>query len=253
MLEKQALRYLAAQVPDQALRAKLTPEYRIGCKRILLSNDYFAALQQPNAELVTSAIREVSPRGIVTADGVEHPLDAIVLATGFNASETYAPFPLRGRGGEELTERWKPGAEAYLGTTVSGYPNFFMLGGPNTSLGHSSVVFMVESQIAYILDALRVLRSRGLKTIEVQRGAQDAFNRRIGKLLGNSVWARGDCASWYQTRSGKLTTLWPGFTFEFRWRTRRFDAENYRLEPMPKREPILRPASGRQVRPGLLS
>jgi cation diffusion facilitator CzcD-associated flavoprotein CzcO len=253
LIEAHALRYLAAQVPDPELRAKLTPSYRVGCKRILLSNDYFSALQKPNAELITSAIREVTPRGIVTADGAEHALDAIVFATGFNAAETYAPFPLRGRGGDELTERWKQGAEAYLGTTVSGFPNFFMLGGPNTSLGHSSIVFMIESQIAYILDALRVLRTRGLKSLEVQRATQDEFNQRIGKHLGNTVWARGDCASWYQTRSGKITTLWPGFTFEYRWRTRRFDVQNYKLEPMPQRVPALRPERARQIRPGLLS
>jgi cation diffusion facilitator CzcD-associated flavoprotein CzcO len=252
-MEALALRYLTAQVPDASLRAKLTPSYRIGCKRILLSNDYFAALQKPNAELITSGIREVTPRGIITVDGTEHELDAIVFATGFHASESYAPFPLRGRGGEELTERWKHGAEAYLGTTVSGFPNYFMLGGPNTNLGHSSIVFMVESQISYIIDALRVLRTRGLKSLEVQRATQDQFNQRIGKRLSRTVWARGGCANWYQTRSGKITTLWPGFTFEYRWRTRRFDQENYRLEPMPQRATARRPATGRHIRPGLLS
>ncbi|HKP62127.1 MAG TPA: NAD(P)/FAD-dependent oxidoreductase [Polyangiales bacterium] len=253
LMEGHALRYLASQVRDPALRAKLTPQHRVGCKRILLSNEYFSALQQPNAELVTSPIRELTPGGIVTEDGAEHGFDAIVFATGFNAAETYAPFPLRGRGGEELTDRWKQGAEAYLGTTVSGFPNFFMLGGPNTSLGHSSVVFMVEAQVAYILDAVRVLRARGLKSLDVQRATQDEFNESLGKRLSQTVWARGGCCSWYQTRSGRITTLWPGFTFEYRLRTRKFDAHNYDLEPMPRREPAVRSAAGRQIRPGLLS
>ncbi|HKU40520.1 MAG TPA: NAD(P)/FAD-dependent oxidoreductase [Polyangiales bacterium] len=252
-LEKQALRYLESQVRDPVLRAALTPSYRIGCKRILLSNEYFAALQRPNAELVTSAISEVTPHGIRTADGREHELDAIVLATGFQAAENLAPFPVRGRNAEELTERWRQGAEAYLGTSVAGFPNFFMLVGPNTSLGHSSMVFMIECQVAYILDALHVLRSRSLKTIEVQRPVQDAFNRKLRERMGATVWATGGCGSWYQTRTGKITTLWPGFTFEFRWRTRRFDAENYTLEPLPARDGALRPAAGRQIRPGLLS
>lgn len=251
-LERIALRHLDQAVPDPVLRAKLTPGYRIGCKRILLSNDYFAALQRENTELVTSGIREVTPTGITTEDGKEHALDAIVLATGFQAAEMLAPFPVRGRGGEELSERWKEGAEAYLGTTLSGFPNLFMLFGPNTALGHNSVVYMMESQMAYVLDALRVLREGRLKTIEVTKNAQAAFNQRLRGKLARTIWATGGCHSWYQTRTGKITTLWPGFTFEFRWRLRRFDVENYRLDPLPKREPV-RVAARRQVRPGALS
>jgi cation diffusion facilitator CzcD-associated flavoprotein CzcO len=252
VLERIALRYLDESVPDPVLRAKLTPGYRIGCKRILLSNDYFAALQRENTELVTSGIREVTPTGITTEDGTVHGCDAIVLATGFQSSEVLAPFPLRGRGGEELGERWKDGAEAYLGTTVSGFPNFFMLLGPNTALGHNSVIYMVESQIAYALNAIRTLRERELKTVEVRRAVQDAFNQRLRGRLARTVWATGGCHSWYQTRTGKITTLWPGFTFEYRWRMRRFDLENYQLDPLPKREPARVPARG-QVRPGALS
>ncbi|HET6339745.1 MAG TPA: NAD(P)/FAD-dependent oxidoreductase [Polyangiales bacterium] len=250
--ERMALRYLDEAVADPVLRAKLTPGYRIGCKRILLSNDYFAALQRKNTELVTSGIREVTPSGITTEDGTEHGYDAIVLATGFKSAEVHAPFPVRGRGGEELGERWKDGAEAYLGTTVSGFPNFFMLLGPNTALGHSSVVYMIESQIMYAVDAIRTLRGRDLKTLEVQKSVQDAFNQRLRGRLARTVWATGGCHSWYQTRTGKITTLWPGFTFEFRWRMRRFDAENYSLDPFPKREPA-RVESRGQVRPGVLS
>jgi cation diffusion facilitator CzcD-associated flavoprotein CzcO len=253
IVERFALRYLEHAVPDPVLRAKLTPGYRIGCKRILLSNEYYPALQRENTELITSEIREVTPSGIVTEDGREHALDAIVLATGFHSSEVFAPFAVRGRGGQELGEAWKDGAEAYLGTTISGFPNFFMLLGPNSALGHSSVVYMIESQIAYIIDALRTLRARELKTLEVRKNVQDTFNQRLHDRLRRTVWATGGCHSWYQTRTGRITTLWPGFTFEYRWRLRRFDAHNYALEPLPAREPARRIATQRSVRPGVLS
>jgi len=253
VLERIALRYLEEAVPDPVLRAKLTPEYRIGCKRILLSNDYFAALQRDNVELVTSSIREVTRGGITTADGREHAVDALVLATGFQAADTFAPFAVRGRSGQELNERWREGAEAYLGTTVPGFPNLFTLAGPNTSLGHSSVVFMIESQIAYVLDAIRILRTRSLKSLEVQQHVSDAFNRRVQRRLARSVWVTGGCGSWYKTKQGKVTTLWPGFTFEFRWRTRRFDVHNYAVEPLVKAEPARRVAATKQIRPGALS
>lgn len=253
VVEKVALRYLEDSVSDPALRAKLTPAYRIGCKRILLSNEYFPALQRPNTELVTTPIREITESGITTEDGREHALDAIVLATGFQSAEVLAPFPVRGRSGEELSERWRDGAEAYLGTTVSGFPNYFMLLGPNTALGHSSVIYMIESQIAYVVDALRMLNERELKTLEVQRSIQDAYNKQLHSRMTRTVWATGGCHSWYQTRTGKITTLWPGFTFEFRWRMRKFDAENYALEPMAKREASERVAAARAVRSGVLS
>jgi cation diffusion facilitator CzcD-associated flavoprotein CzcO len=217
-----------------------------------LSNDYYPALQRSNTELVTDPIREVTSTGITTEDGREHGFDAIVLATGFQAAEMFAPFATRGRGGQELGKLWKQGAEAYLGTVVSGFPNFFMLVGPNTGLGHNSLVYMIESQIAYVLDALRTLRERDLKTLEVQKPVQDAFNRRLRGKLARTVWATGGCQSWYQTRTGKITTLWPGFTFAYRWRLRRFDLHNYAFEPLSKREsaPV---AEHRSMRPRALS
>lgn len=252
VFERMALRHLDQAVADPSLRAKLTPAYRIGCKRVLLSNDYYPALQRDNTELVTDPIREVTRTGITTGDGREHGFDAIVLATGFQAAEMFAPFAVRGRGGRELGELWKQGAEAYLGTAVSGFPNFFMLIGPNTGLGHNSLVYMIESQIAYVLDALRTLRERDLKTLEVQKPVQDAFNRRLRGKLARTVWATGGCHSWYQTRTGKITTLWPGFTFEYRWRLRRFDLHNYELEPLAKREPA-QVVEARSIRPRALS
>jgi cation diffusion facilitator CzcD-associated flavoprotein CzcO len=227
--ERRAREYLAAQVADPTLRAKLTPNYRVGCKRVLISNDYFAALQKPNSALITAGIAEIREHSIATVDGGEHPVDAIVYATGFQAAEQAAPFPVRGRGGRELEDAWRDGAEAYLGITVHGFPNFFVLTGPNTGLGHNSMVFMIESQIQYVLASLAQMRERGLASVEVKRTIQDDFNKQLHARLSDTVWMTGGCSSWYNTRSGKNTTLWPGFTFEYRFRTQRFDAKNYEL------------------------
>jgi cation diffusion facilitator CzcD-associated flavoprotein CzcO len=232
-LSRLAMFNLRRNVKDPALRAKLTPSYTMGCKRILPTNDYLPALQRPNVSLVTDGIAEVRAHSIVTKDGAEHPLDAIVLATGFEASEACAPFDVRGRGGSSLDAAWRDGAEAYLGTTVSGFPNLFLLVGPNTGLGHSSMVFIIESQIAYVLDAVKRMRARGLRSVDVRPDVQSAYNARIQERLKGTVWASG-CVSWYLTGSGKNTTLWPGFTVEYRWRTRRFDAVSYEEQLLSK-------------------
>ncbi len=225
--QRMAKRYLERCVPDPVLREKLTPRYAMGCKRVLLSNDYYQAIQRPNVALVTEGIREVRARSIVTNDGRERDVDALVLATGFQAAEACAPFEVRGRGGRDLSEAWRDGAEAYLGTTVSGFPNLFLIVGPNTGLGHSSMVFMIESQARYVVDALRTMRARGLRAVDVRADAQAAYNREIQARLAKTVWQSGGCTSWYQTRTGKNTTLWPGYTFEFRLRTRAFDPSVY--------------------------
>jgi len=224
-------RYLARSVADPALRARLTPTYRMGCKRVLPTNEYLPALQRDNVELVTDGIAEVRPHGIVTKDGTERDVDAIVLATGFEAAEQVAPFEVHGRDGRELNEVWRDGAEAYLGTTIAGFPNLFLLIGPNTGLGHSSMIFMIESQVAYVLDAIRTMRARRLKLVDLRAEAQQRYNERIQKRLEGTVWSSG-CMSWYLTRTGKNTTIWPGFTFEFRWKTRHFDADAYEMLPL---------------------
>ena len=228
---KLALGHLRRSVPDAALRDKLTPSYTMGCKRVLLSNDYYPALTRDNVELCTEGIQEIRASSIVTRDGRERPVDAIVLATGFQAAEALAPFPVRGRGGRDLDDAWRDGAEAYLGTTVSGFPNLFLIVGPNTGLGHSSMIFMIESQIAYVASALDAMRTGNLKLVDVRADAQARYNQRLTERLARTVWSTGGCESWYRTRSGKNTTLWPGFTFEFRLRTRRFDADRYELVP----------------------
>ncbi|HEU4533234.1 MAG TPA: NAD(P)/FAD-dependent oxidoreductase, partial [Polyangiaceae bacterium] len=237
LVERMARRHLAASVADPALRAKLTPDYRLGCKRVLISDDYYAALARPNVELITAPVAALRPGAVVDAEGREWPADAVVFATGFQAAEAAPPFEVRGRGGADLAEAWRDGPEAFLGTTVAGFPNFFLIVGPNTGLGHSSMVLMIEAQAQYVASAIETMRARGLKAVEVRRGAQDAYNRGLQRRLAGTVWARGGCTSWYQTRAGKNTTLWPGYTFEFRRRTRRFDPRDYELEPLgPARE-----------------
>jgi cation diffusion facilitator CzcD-associated flavoprotein CzcO len=242
VVEQQGLRYLAEQVKDPVLRKKLTPNYRIGCKRVLISNDYFQAVQHPNSELVSDGIAEVRAHSVVTKDGSEHEVDAIILATGFHAAEAVAPFALQGKGGVDLNEHWREGAEAYLGNTVAGFPNLFMLVGPNTGLGHSSMVFMIESQVHYTLEAIKLARQEGLKSLEVRRETQDRFNRELHTRMANTIWATGGCTSWYVTASGKNTTLWPGFTYDFRRRTQRFDAENYLRLPRDEARVLPEPA-----------
>ena len=226
--ERMARRHIEESVADQALADALLPSYTMGCKRVLLSNDYYPALTRDNVELVTAGIDCIEPAGIRTQDGELHECDAIVLATGFQAAEAVAPFQIRGRDGRDLATEWANGAEAYLGTTVSGFPNFFMIVGPNTGLGHSSMVFMIEAQIRYILGALGQLRRKRAKLLDVRPDVQKRYNALLHARLERTVWSSG-CTSWYRTASGKNTTLWPGFTFEFWQRLRRFDASSYEL------------------------
>ncbi len=227
--ELRSLRFLEQSVRDPALRAKLTPHFRLGCKRVLFSNEFYPALQRENVELVSEGIAEIKERSIVTRDGKERPVDVIVYATGFETSEAKPPFPILGRGGVALAEAWRDSIEAYLGTTVPGFPNFFLILGPNCGLGHSSMIFMMESQFAYIVDAIKTMRAKRLKSVEVRREVGRRYNEKLQKRLAGTVWNQGGCASWYLTKSGKNTTAWPGFTFEYRLRTRRFDAGSYEL------------------------
>src|SRR5580704_694857 len=229
--ELASLRYLRESVSNPALRAKLTPNCRRGCKRILISSDYYRVLHQDNVELVTDSIAEIRERSFVTSDGKERPVDAIIFATGYEAAEVKPPFPIVGRAGRDLGEVWRDRVMAYAGTTISGFPNAFLLVGPNTTLGHSSMIFMMESQFAYVLDAIRTIRSRRLKYVDVRRDVEVRYNEELQKRLARTVWNSGGCASWYFSKSGKNTVTWPGFTFEFRLKMRRFDTESYVLAP----------------------
>ena len=235
--ERLALRHIDKQVPDPELRRKVTPNYTIGCKRVLISNDYYPALMQPDVELVTDGIAEIRPHAVVTADGAEREVDTIIFGTGFHVTDPPSAEVVRGRDGRTLAETWNGSMQAHRGTTIAGFPNLFFLVGPNTGLGHNSIVFMIESQLNYVLDALRTMDARGAASVDVRPEAQAAYNERIQGQLRNTVWNSGGCSSWYLDASGRNTTLWPGFTWPFRRLLRHFDAEHYELRA-PARVPV---------------
>lgn len=229
-LEPLARANLRRQVSDPELRAKLTPNYTIGCKRVLISNDYYPALTKPNAEVVTSGISHVCDRSIVTADGAEREIDTIIFGTGFHVTDPAVADRVRGRDGVLLRDVWRDGMSAYRGTTVAGFPNFFMLIGPNTGLGHTSMVVMAEAQIGYVLDAVRTMQSRGIETLEPRADEQIAYNQRLQQSLEGTVWNAGGCVSWYLDDHGRNTTVWPHSTIAFRRMLREFDIEAYSVE-----------------------
>jgi cation diffusion facilitator CzcD-associated flavoprotein CzcO len=228
LAEALARRHMRRQVPDPELRRKVTPDYTIGCKRILPSNRWYPALSEANVELVTEGIEEVRRASIVTRDGVERPIDTIIFGTGFHVTDMPAAEQLRGRDERLLGEGWQGSPRAHLGTTIAGFPNLFMLLGPNTGLGHSSMVYIIESQIAHVVDALRVMDERGVETVEVRPDAEAAFNARIEARMKGTVWSSG-CASWYLDDTGRNATLWPDWTWRFRRRTARFDPGDYTI------------------------
>ena len=227
-LQGQIARHMQHRIADAALRRKLTPEYVLGCKRILLSNDFYATVQRPNVSLVTTGIDRVAAGGIHTADGAFHPADVLIFATGFQTGGAGTPFPVFGLGGIELNTAWAHGPQAYLGTTVTGYPNLFLMTGPNTGLGHNSMIYMIESQTRYVMSALLTMRRERLQAVDVLAEAQRDYNADLQARMRRTVWATGGCRSWYLSSDGSNATLWPDFTFRFRRKTRRFDIERYR-------------------------
>ena len=230
-LARMSRKHLQRQIADEALRRKLKPDYSPGCKRMLISNDFYPAIAAPNAELVVEPIREVSPHAIVTADGREREIDAIIFGTGFRVTNHPIAWRIHGAGGASLAQTWaESGGQAYLGTTVPGFPNFFMMTGPNTGIGHTSLLVMIEAQIPYIVGCLRQMQKRGCRRFEVRREPFETFNRELGRKLERTVWLVGGCRSWYLDRHGRNTTLWPDFTWKYRLRLRRFDAENYEFD-----------------------
>ncbi|MGI8730795.1 MAG: flavin-containing monooxygenase [Solirubrobacteraceae bacterium] len=227
--EGAAAAHLRAQVPDRELRRRLKPDFRLGCKRVLLSNAWYPALQRPGVELVTDGIREIRGRTIVLADGSEREVDTIILGTGFHVTDPPTLSLVRDREGRTLAQRAQAGgAQAYLGATIEGLPNFFKLIGPNTGLGHNSMIYMIESQLRYVLDALRAMDERAIATFEVRPQAVAAYNAELQAKLPGTIWMSG-CSSWYLDAEGRNTTIWPDFTFRFRRRTRRFDTAAYVL------------------------
>jgi len=240
LVERVARRHLARQIHDPELRAKVTPSYRIGCKRILPTNKWYPALQRENVDLVTDAITEIRPGGLVTADGTLHEADTIIFATGFHVTDTPLADLVSGRDGRRLADEWDGSPQAYRGTTIAGYPNLFFLVGPNTGLGHNSIVFMIEAQLNYVVAALRHAPPR--TTIEVCDDAQRAYNARLQRRMGHTVWNSGGCSSWYIDAKGRNTTIWPDFTFTFWREMREFDPDAYTLERETSDAPVRTPA-----------
>lgn len=226
-LEASARRQLERQIPDPGLRERLTPRYRFGCKRGLLSNDYYPALTRDNVELETDGIAEVREHSIVTTGGAEHRVDAIIYGTGFRVTESLAERRIVGRNGLKIQDAWADGIEALHGVTVPGFPNYFMLVGPNTGLGHNSIIFMIETQVGYIMSCLRILADQKASTIEAKACATRRYNDRIHRRLRKQVWNEGGCTSWYLDENGVNRTLWPGFTFEYRLSARRARLADY--------------------------
>jgi cation diffusion facilitator CzcD-associated flavoprotein CzcO len=221
-------------VKDRELRRKLTPHYRIGCKRILNSSTYYRAVADPKTELVTDPIRRITPNGIVTADGtggeVLRKVDVIVYGTGFHVTDSYTYVQIKGRNGEDLVDRWnREGIGAHRGITVADVPNLFFLLGPNTGLGHNSVVFMIESQIRYVVDAIKTCDKLGARALAPTRAAQDAFNDELQLKLADSVWSTGGCSSWYLDEHGRNTVLWGGYTWQYWMATRSLKPAEYQF------------------------
>ncbi|MBZ5737605.1 flavin-containing monooxygenase [Nocardioides mangrovi] len=237
-----ALANIRKGISDPALRAQVTPHFEIGCKRILRSNTYYPALAADNTELVTDRIAKVTGDAVVTVDGVERPVDVLVVATGFWTTELPIAEHVRDAAGRTLADVWqRDGMAAYKGTTVPGFPNLFMLTGPNTGQGHTSMVFIIEAQVAYLRDAIRTMRERGWAAVEPRQGAFQRWNANLQRRMKRTVWTRGGCDSWYLDEHGRNTTLWPKSTVTFRRDLARFDADAYdvrRTDPTPTREDL---------------
>ncbi|HVE26490.1 MAG TPA: NAD(P)/FAD-dependent oxidoreductase [Sporichthya sp.] len=228
VVERIAKLNLRRQVREPWLRRQLTPDFRPGCKRMLMTSDFYPALQKDNCKLITWPIQQIVADGIRTADGIEHHVDVIVFATGFEVSNAGTPFPVVGRDGRVLGEEWGSGAFAYKSVNVSGYPNLFFTFGPNSGPGHNSALVYMESQLTYTARAVKTILDRDLHSLDVWRDKQDAFNRGIQKRLGRTTWNSG-CSSWYLTADGFNATMYPGFATQYRRQMAKLDLDDYEV------------------------
>ena len=229
LLERIARMHLTAQVSDPLLREKLTANFAFGCKRVLVANDYYPALTKPNVELVTDAIREIEPRGVITHDGRLREVDAIVLGTGFRPTDPPLAPHITGRDGRTLAQAWTPSMRAYASTTVSGFPNLFVVPGPNAGIGHTSLIYMIESQLSHVVSAVQFMTAAGVSAMEPRAEAQADYAAAIDERMRGTVWTAGGCQSWYIDGSGRNSVLWPDFTFRFRRRVARMNPNDYVL------------------------
>lgn len=243
---REAMRFLDRAVPDVDLRRRLTPDFMPGCKRRLVSDDWYPALQQPNCTLVTDPIARIEPSGIRTEDGQLREVDVIVFGTGYAATDFLAPMRVYGDAGQELSEAWRDGAKTRLGITTSGFPNFFLLLGPNTTLGHNSMVFMIEAQCRYIAGLLKVARRRGIDVVDLRPQVQERYYADIQRRMSRTVWVTG-CRSWYQSADGRIDTLWPRTTIAYWWLTRKIGLDDYRTS---SRRSLARNVPGRNATTG---
>ncbi|MFD2419371.1 flavin-containing monooxygenase [Amycolatopsis pigmentata] len=230
IVQKIAKAHIDRTITDPALRAKLTPDYVMGCKRALISNDYYPALNRDNVEVITDGVAEVREHGVVDSAGVEREVDAIIYGTGFHVTDAFDHLDIIGENGRNLSKEWAAeGMQTHLGITVSGFPNMFFLLGPNTGLGHNSVVFMIESQIRYVAEAMRLVETAGAGALAPRPGVQERFNAEIQRKLDRGVWTQGGCTSWYLDAQGVNRTIWPGFTWRYWLTTRHVRPEDFEL------------------------
>ena len=232
-----ARRHLERRVADPALRAALTPDHTLGCKRILFSNDWYRSLTQPNVELVPHAVTEVKPRALVSADGVERPADTLILGTGFGITEMPIAARVTGRAGRTLDEVWDGSPTGYVGTVMHGFPNLFMVLGPNVGNGHTSATVIIEMQVQFAIETLKAMERDGLASADVRPEVQDAFNDEVQRRLQGTVWNAGGCRSYYLDRNGRNSTIFPGSTLELR-RRMRFAPGDYALVPARRAAPV---------------
>jgi len=218
------------QIRDPDLARRLKPGYTMGCKRVLISNDFYPTLARDHVTLVDAGVKEIRANSVVAADGTEHEVDVIIYGTGFHVTDAFEPFDMVGPAGRSLKQDWSGGLSAYYGMTVTGFPNMFILVGPNTGLGHNSIVFMIEAQTEYLIKLLESMDARGAATIAPTPEAQQRFNTGIQRELATQVWSAGGCQSWYLDEHGRNTTIWPGFTWRYWTRTRKPDQSAYVFE-----------------------
>ena len=229
--EKIVTRYLKKAIPDAELRAKLTPDYRLGCKRVLQSNTYYPTFLRPNVELSTDGVAEITADGVVDGNGVFHEADVVIYGTGFHVVDAFDYLDIKGKDGVDLAAQFREhGVETYMGIMVNGFPNLAFMLGPNTALGHNSVVFMIEQQTKFIIRLLDEMDRRGATAAEPTKQAQDDFNSEIQRLVEKRIWTQGGCTSWYLDSHGKNRTIWPKFTFQYWWETRKVNVPDFAWE-----------------------
>jgi len=218
LAKDKAEKHIKRQISDPELRRKVTPEFTIGCKRVILSDTLYPAFCRDNVTLFdkNNGIKEITEKGIVTQDGVEHELDLIVYSTGYDATDGVISYPVIGKEGKTLAEAWSDFPRAYLGTAAPGFPNLFVVTGPNTGIGHTSALFIIESQMSYIMASIQNLRDRHQEVIEVNADAEEKYTHLIHEEMAKTVWQKGGCNSWYKSKSGKVIAMFPGFSFTYR-------------------------------------